>query len=111
GVEMALPPRIFFTIFEVAARWGCTLTDIAEWAAMERLQLMTSASLVQTDAPEPLAGLIELHAADLMPMFRRDGTGPVEVRVYRVRAPGEPAWVFVTGQDGLMVAKPDILVA
>lgn len=28
---MALPPRVFFTLHETAARWSCTIADIAGW--------------------------------------------------------------------------------
>ncbi|WIY52442.1 hypothetical protein O9Z70_13385 [Devosia sp. YIM 151766] len=107
---MTLPPRVFFSSFEAAARWGCTPTDIVEWAAMERLQLTTSAPFIQT-SNGPLSGLIELHAADLMPMFRRDGTGPTEVPIHRVRPPGEATWAFIMSPQGLMVARPDILIS
>jgi hypothetical protein len=31
--SMKLPQREFYTLNEVAARWGCTLADIAGWSA------------------------------------------------------------------------------
>ena len=108
---MALPPRVFFTLLEIAARWGCTPTDIAEWAAMERLELITSVPLVQS-GEEPIVGLVALHAADLMPMFRRDGSGPPEVRVHRLRPQNQDQWVLITTPArGLMVARADLLIS
>ncbi len=108
---MALPPRVLFTLLEVAARWGCTTTDIAEWAALERLELLTSVPLVQA-GDAPIVGLVALHAADLMPMFRRDGSGPPEVRVHRLRPQNQDQWVFITTPaKGVRVAKADLLIS
>ena len=36
---MALPPREYFTLHEAAARWDCTLADIAGWASAGRFDL------------------------------------------------------------------------
>ena len=30
---MALPPRVYYTLQEVTARWGCNIADVAGWAA------------------------------------------------------------------------------
>lgn len=77
---------------------------------MDRMQLMTSVTLVHA-AEQPTAGLIDLHAADLMPIFRRDGSGRDEVRVFRIRPQGQTGWVFVTSPEaGVAVVKSDILI-
>jgi hypothetical protein len=36
---MSLPPRVYFTLIEAAARWNCTVADIAGWASVGRLSL------------------------------------------------------------------------
>lgn len=38
---MALPPRVFFTLHEASARWGCNLADIAGWADEGRFRILT----------------------------------------------------------------------
>jgi hypothetical protein len=38
---MKLPQREFYTLHEVAARWGCTLADIAGWSAAGQLDVIT----------------------------------------------------------------------
>ena len=38
---MKLPQREFYTLQEVAARWGCTLADIAGWSTAGQLDVVT----------------------------------------------------------------------
>ena len=38
---MKLPPREYYTVHEAAARWGCTLADIAGWSAKGRFDIVT----------------------------------------------------------------------
>jgi len=44
---MALPQRVFFTLHEASARWGCSIADIAGWAAVGKLKIMTGIGLVR----------------------------------------------------------------
>ena len=39
---MALPPRVYFTLIEAAARWDCTIADIAGWASVGRFRIVTA---------------------------------------------------------------------
>lgn len=109
---MALPPRYAYPLYEVAIRWSCTLPDLAEWAAMGQFDLVTGVPLVYCD-DAPVAGMVALQGADMIPMFRRDGTGPSEVRVYRVKPLDEPdaGFRFVSRPaSGLVVHRADILI-
>ena len=38
---MGLPQRVFYPVYETAARWGCTVSDIAGWAATGSLKIVT----------------------------------------------------------------------
>jgi hypothetical protein len=79
---------------------------------MGQFDLVTGVPLVYCD-DAPLAGMVALHAADMIPMFRRDGTGPSEVRVYRVKSLDEPdaKFRFVTHPTtGIAVHRSDILI-
>lgn len=109
---MALPPRYAYPLFEVAIRWSCTVSDLAEWAAQGQFELVTGVPLVYCD-DTPVAGLVALQASDMIPMFRRDGTGPGEVRIYRVKSLDEPDahFQFVTQPEtGILVHRSDILI-
>lgn len=109
-LKMALPPRSIYPLPEVAARWSCTPADLAEWALKGHFRLMTSVSIVHLQG-EPFAGKIELHAADMMTMFRRDGSGPEEVYVHRARPSGHEEFSFLTRpEDGLIVERADIFI-
>lgn len=107
---MALPPRVFYTMTEAAARWGCSPADIAGWAAVGRLEIVTGVSPVRC-GEDTVAGLVAVSAADILPMFRRCGTGPEECAVRRVREIGSEEWRFITEPDGgLRVAKADLMI-
>jgi len=38
---MKLPQREFYTLHEVAARWGCALADIAGWSTAGKFDVIT----------------------------------------------------------------------
>jgi hypothetical protein len=109
---MGLPPRFAYPLYEVALRWGCTITDLAEWATMGQFDLVTGIPRICSDG-KPVAGMVALNAADMLPMFRRDGSGPSEIRVYRVRQLDAPRddWLFISEpEDGIIVHRADILI-
>lgn len=37
---MPLPPVAFFSIYEIAVRWGCPPADVAGWAAAGHLHVV-----------------------------------------------------------------------
>ena len=43
---MNLPPRAFFSLNEIAARWGCALADIAGWSHAGHLSIVTGIASV-----------------------------------------------------------------
>jgi hypothetical protein len=103
-----LPPRAFWTLSEVAARWGCRPEDIAAWAAAGQIEISTVVPPVVCGG-EIVEGLMAISMNDLMPMFRRDGSGPDTRRVRRVRS--ERRWLYVTDpSEGLMVSKADLVL-
>lgn len=107
---MSLPPRVLFTLLEIAARWGCSKGDVAAWAATEKLELVTAVS-PRRFGDGQVAGLTAIPAADILSMFRRCGTGPTECEVRRLRKLGSKEWVFAPPEEpGVMVAKADIVI-
>lgn len=107
---MALPPKAFFTLAETAARWGCLKSDIAGWAAAGHFQILAGISPVRCGA-NIHCGMVEICAADLMPMFRNDGSGPEEFPVLRIRSIDKPdgQWEIITDPaSGVPVSKKDL---
>ncbi|MCG6560774.1 hypothetical protein MB818_21425 [Ruegeria sp. 1NDH52C] len=107
---MALPPRLFFTLQEVTARWGCNIADVAGWAAGGRFRIMTGIGLVLC-GNEVAAGQVVISPMDLLPLFRRCGTGPTEGVVRRIMPAGATDWQIITDPpDGVVVAVADMMI-
>jgi hypothetical protein len=108
---MKLPQREFFTVHEVAARWGCTIADIAGWSATGNIDIVTGIPPASC-GERIVAGEVIVSAFDILPMFRRCGTGPQYSRVRRVRTRGETEWLLITDPvDGMEVSVADLLIA
>lgn len=107
---MALPPRVYFTLQEVAARWDCTLADIAGWASVGRFDIVTAIAPVTVEM-QVLAGFVAVAVTDILQMFRRCGTGPTVSRLWRVRPVGQKEWVLLPEHaPGLTVTLTDLLI-
>lgn len=108
---MALPGRAFYTIQEAAARWGCSPTDIIEWATLKHLNLVTSVPMVVVNG-EKRAGLMQIDPSDILQSFRRDGSSPAQCKIFRLRPHGieDSGWLFVDDEHPLEVSNGDILI-
>lgn len=107
---MRLPQREYYSIHEVAARWGCAIADIAGWSSRGKLDIVTGIPPV-TCGGEIVAGEVVVSAFDILPMFRRCGTGPQSAFVRRVRVNGSSDWVLITDPpEGIEVAIADLLI-
>lgn len=85
-------------------------TDIMAWASTDRLEICTSTPPV-TCGDKVAAGLVVVAAADIMPMFRRNGTGPRSCKVRRLRPIHEPDWLYVTEPElGITVEAADLVI-
>ena len=80
---MALPPRVFFSLYEVSFRWDCSVADIAGWASQGKLKIMTGIGLVRC-GDATVAGPVTLSPMDLLPLLRRSGPGPSEGVMQRI---------------------------
>lgn len=108
---MALPRREWFTLNEAANRWGYSIADIAGWADAEMFRIITGIAPVRCDA-EVVAGKVVLAPMDLLPLFRRCGSGPTEGTIRRVQPYGRKDWLIITDPpDGITVAVADMLIA
>lgn len=107
---MGVLPRVFFTISEAAARWGYSAADIAGWAHQGQLDIITGIMPVDCGG-EPAAGLVIVSVADIIPMFRRSGTGPREMAVRRIRQSNHDKWRLITcPAEGVIVSLEDLLI-
>ena len=107
---MALPPREYFTLHEAAARWDCTLADIAGWASAGRFDIVTAIPPVMQGLKD-VAGFVVVAVTDILQMFRRCGTGPTTSRLWRVRPTGQTDWVLLPDHPtGLTVTMADLLI-
>lgn len=108
---MALPKRVWFTLHEVAARWGCNIADIAGWADAGHFSIITGVTPIRSGA-EVVAGKVALAPMDILPLFRRCGTGPSEGRIRRVQLYGREEWLIITEPEGgIMVAIVDMMIS
>jgi hypothetical protein len=107
---MALPPRVFFTLHEASARWGCNIADIAGWVDAGRLRILTGIPVVCC-GEEIIAGKVVLSPMELLPLFRRCGTGPSEGVMRRIQPLARQDWLLITDPaGGISVAVADMLI-
>lgn len=107
---MSLPPRVYFTLFEVAARWNCTPADLAGWASIGRFTIVTAIAPV-THGLQVVAGLVAVSATDILHMFRRNGTGPSKSLLKRVRPADQQDWIMLEDPaHHIQVTAEDLMI-
>ena len=107
---MNLPPRAFFSLNEIAARWGCALADIAGWSHAGHMSIVTGIASVVCGKLF-VAGMVAVSAADMMQMFRRHGQSDEECRVFRVRPEGSTEWQYITEPpEGALIKLSDLML-
>ena len=107
---MALPARVYLTLHETSARWGCNIADIAGWADAGRFRILTGITAVRC-GDEVFAGKVTLSPMELMPLFRRCGTGPSEGIMRRIQPAGRQDWLLITDPVcGITVAVADMVI-
>ena len=107
---MALPPRVFFSLHETSARWGCNIADIAGWAEIGKFRILTGIAPVRC-GDEVVSGKVALSPMELLPLFRRCGTGPSEGNIRRIQPAGQHHWLLITDPaGGIPVTIADMLI-
>ncbi|WP_111405521.1 hypothetical protein [Meridianimarinicoccus sp. RP-17] len=107
---MGLPQRVFYPVHEAAARWGCMISDIAGWAAMNKLKIVTGIPHVACGDGH-VAGLVRIEPTDILPVFRSCGTGPHAARLRRVQPLEAKEWLYITApENGVEVAVADLMI-
>lgn len=107
---MALPPRVYYTLQEVTARWGCNIADVAGWADASRFRILTGIPAIRC-GDEVVAGKVVLSPMELLPLFRRCGTGPTEGVMRRIQPVGRQEWLLITDpRGGIPIAVADMMI-
>jgi hypothetical protein len=108
---MALPPRAFFTLHETASRWGCSIADIAGWATEGKLAIVTGIPLAICGT-DKVSGKVTVSPMDMLPLFRRSGTGPTSIKLQRIKPEHLTEWCYVTEPaGGVEVSIADVLIS
>ena len=104
---MALPARVYLTLHETSARWGCNIADIAGWADAGRFRILSGIAAVRY-GDEVIAGKVTLSPMELTPLFRRCGTGSEGI-MRRIQPAGRQDWLLIADPVcGITVAVADM---
>ena len=107
---MNLPPRVFYTLADAASHWNCAVADVAGWAAAGKLRITTGICMVRC-GDTVIAGQVTISPMEVLPLFRRCGTGPAVGTVRRIMAHGSTEWQIITDPAaGIPVAVADMLI-
>ena len=105
---MKLPGRAYYNIWEQAARWGCTAADVIEWATLDHFTLQASIPQIEAQGMRT-GGMMALNAQDLMPYFRRVGSGLEPFPVYRARPIDSDSWI--TAKTPPEISPLDVMIS
>ncbi|TKZ16041.1 hypothetical protein FAP39_15925 [Shimia litoralis] len=107
---MKLPRREYYTVHEAAARWGYTIADVAAWSAAGHFDVLTGIPPAMC-GEDLVAGEVTIAPFDILPVFRRCGTGPLTAKVRRVRTKDRAEFTLITDPaDGIEVSIADLLI-
>ena len=107
---MAFPAQYFYSILEVAGRWGCSQTDVINWAISGELDLVAGFSPILF-GDEPAAGLLVVSASDIRPLFRPFGKTEKKVFLKQARPVGSAELKLITEPArGVRLTAADIMI-
>lgn len=114
---MALPPKPFYSVTELASRWSVHPFDIIGWAMQGLLAISAALPPVESDGgkratPVRAAGLVEIAGEDVIVLFRRDGVPGSSVQVRRFRREQADPWEWIVNpEEGVAITAADVLVS
>ena len=107
---MAFPAQYFYSILDVAGRWGCTQTEVVNWAISGELDLVAG-FLPILFGDEPAAGLLVVSASDVRPLFRPFGKAEKKVFLKQACPAGSSVLKLITDPVcGVRLTAADIMI-
>jgi hypothetical protein len=107
---MAFPAQYFYSIPDVAGRWGCSQTEVVNWAIAGELDLVAGFSPILF-GDEPAAGLLVVSAADVRPLFRPFGKAAKKVCLKQALPAGSETLKLITDPAcGVRLTAADIMI-
>lgn len=108
---MPAPPRSFLTVTDTAIRWQVPALDIAGWAIDGEIALSAVLPTVETADKRIASGIVEIDGADVVALFRRDGSSRKPALVRRFRRSKKTEWEWITRPvDGVAVTSADVII-
>jgi len=108
---MPAPPRSFLTVTDTAIRWQVPALDIAGWAIDGEIALSAVLPTVETADKQIASGIVEIDGADVVALFRRDGTSRKPALVRRFRRSKKTEWEWIARPvDGVAVNSADVII-
>jgi hypothetical protein len=108
---MALPARVFWTLENLAVRWGCAPGEIVGWATEGIIEIVTSVGMVQCSGAESLIGLVAVCAEDIMPLFLGNRPDSKTCMIWRIRPQCSATWKIITHPaQGVAIELQDLMV-
>ena len=107
---MAFPAQYFYSILEVAGRWGCTQTEVINYAMSDEISLVAGFSAFKfgTDCA---VGLMHVHGSEVRTLFRPYGKGGKKIYVTQARrSPGEDWKTITEPARGVRLTAADIMI-
>ena len=107
---MAFPAQYFYSILEVAGRWGCTQTEVINYAMSDEINLVAGFQAVKFGT-ECAAGLMHVAGTEVRALFRPYGKGAKKIYVTQARQSANGAWTTITEPArGVRLTAADIMI-
>ena len=107
---MAFPAQYFYSILDVAGRWGCTQTEVINYAMSDEINLVAGFSAVKFGT-ECAAGLKNVPGSEVRALFRPYGKGAKKIYVTQARrSPGEDWKTITEPARGVRLTAADIMI-
>lgn len=108
---MPAPPRSFLSVADTAIRWQVPALDIAGWAIDGEISLSALLPTVETSDKQIASVVVEIDGADVVALFRREGTSRKTVPVRRFRRPKKADWEWIFRPvDGVAISAADVII-
>jgi len=107
---MAFPAQVFYSVLEVSLRWGCSLTQVINYAIADEIDLVTGVAQVMF-GEDCVAGLISVPGCAVRPLFRPFGKGARKILLTQARLSANEPWRTITKPArGVRLTAADIMI-